>query len=65
MREGFDQRSGAHRQGNVHLNWTLLPDSQDTPGALVLDRRIPPTFEMDGVICACQRQTDPSGAGRE
>ncbi|MDW8479132.1 MAG: hypothetical protein RML12_03915 [Xanthomonadales bacterium] len=43
----------------------LLTDAVHAIGALILDRRVPPSAEVDHVIGRGQRQAEASGAGRE
>ena len=42
-----------------------LPNSHGAAVALVFDGRVPPSAKMDDVVCAGERQADPSGLRRQ
>ena len=42
---------------------TRLPDPKYSARALVLDCRVPPAGQMNGVVCACEGEADSASLG--
>ena len=49
----------------MHRHRPRLSDPQHAAGALIFDRRIPPAFQMDGMIGAGQRETNATSTRRQ